>query len=81
MSSTQDGKYIFISSRTYADDSTVNVMDLKDATIVARVSACAAFHKEAGVTVKVDKGSPLLCGIEVDWHPAKVAAVKKSKSK
>lgn len=78
---TKDGKYVFISSRTYADDSTVNVMDLKDATIVGRVSACAACHKEAGVTVKVDKGSPLLCGIEVDWHPAKVAAVKKAKSK
>lgn len=76
---TKDGKYVFISSRTYADDSTVNVMDLKNATIVGRVSACAACHKEAGVTVKVDKGSPLLCGIEMDWNPAKVAAVKKSK--
>jgi len=76
---TKDGKYVFISSRTYADDSTINVMDLKDATIVGRVSACAACHKEAGVTVKVDKGSPLLCGIEMDWSPAKVAAVKKAK--
>ncbi|MGC2062398.1 MAG: YncE family protein [Thermodesulfovibrionales bacterium] len=76
---TKDGKYVFISSRTYADDSTINVMDLKNATIIGRVSACAACHKEAGVTVKVDKGSPLLCGIEMDWSPAKVAAVKKAK--
>ena len=68
---TKDGKYVFVSSRTYADDSRIDVMDLRDATIVARVSACAACHKEAGVTVKVDKGSPLLCGIEMDWNPGK----------
>lgn len=68
---TKDGRYVFVSSRTYGDDSTINVMDLKDATIVARVGACQACHKEAGVTVKVDKGSPLLCGIEMDWHPGK----------
>ena len=68
---TKDGKYVFISSRTYADDSRLDVMELKDATIVAQVSVCAACHKEAGVTVKVDKGSPLLCGIEMDWNPGK----------
>ncbi len=68
---TKDGRYVFISSRTYSDDSTVNVMDLKDATIVTRVSACKACHAEAGVTVRIDKGSPLLCGIEVDWNPGK----------
>ncbi len=68
---TKDGRYAFLSSRTYADDSTINVMDLKDATIVAKVGACACCHKEAGVTVKLDKGSPLLCGIEMDWNPGK----------
>jgi DNA-binding beta-propeller fold protein YncE len=68
---TKDGKYAFLSSRTYADDSTLNVMDMKTHNLVAKVSACAGCHKEAGVTVKVDKGSPLLCGIEVDWSPAK----------
>lgn len=65
---TKDGKYAFLSSRSYADDSTLNVMDMKSHDIVETVSACASCHKEAGVTVKVDKGSPLLCGIEVDWH-------------
>jgi len=74
---TKDGKYVFISSRTYADDSTVNIMDLKDASIVRSVSACAACHKEAGVTVKVDKGSPLLCGIEMDWGTKTAKAAKK----
>ena len=68
---TKDGRYAFLSSRTYGDDSTINVMDLKDATIVAKVGACACCHKEAGVTVKMDKGSPLLCGIEMDWNPGK----------
>ena len=46
-------------------------MDLSNAQIVEKVSACAACHKEAGITVKVDKGSPLLCGIEMDWHAKK----------
>ncbi len=64
---TKDGKYAFLSSRTYEDDSIVAVMDLKNAHIVEKVSACAACHKPAGIEVKVDKGSPLLCGIEVDW--------------
>jgi DNA-binding beta-propeller fold protein YncE len=68
---TADGKYVFIASRTYGDDSTLAVMDLKNATIVEKVSACAGCHKAAGVQVKVDKGSPLLCGIEMDWHTAK----------
>ena len=68
---TKDGKYVLISSRTYADDSKLYVMDLKNANLVESVSACAACHKEAGITVKVDKGSPLLCGIEVDWLQAK----------
>ncbi len=70
---TKDGKYAFLSSRTYGDDSTLNIMDMKNYNIVGKVSACAECHKAAGVTVKVDKGSPLLCGIEVDWSPAKVA--------
>lgn len=62
-----DGKYALISSRTYGDDSILAVMDLKNANIVEQVSACAACHKAYGVEVKIDKGSPLLCGIEVDW--------------
>jgi len=68
---TKDGKYAFLSSRTYADDSTVNIMDMKTSAIVGKVSACVECHKAAGIQVKIDKGSPLLCGIEVDWSPAK----------
>jgi DNA-binding beta-propeller fold protein YncE len=68
---TKDGKYAFVSSRTYADDSTLNVMDMKNYNLVESVSACAGCHKAAGIEVKIDKGSPLLCGIEIDWHAAK----------
>lgn len=68
---TADGKYAFLSSRTYGDDSALNIMDMKNYSIVRKVSACAECHKAAGVQVKVDKGSPLLCGIEIDWHPGK----------
>jgi DNA-binding beta-propeller fold protein YncE len=64
---TSDGKYALISSRTYGDDSILAVMDLKNANIVEKVSACAACHKAYGIEVKMDKGSPLVCGIEVDW--------------
>ncbi len=65
---TKDGKYAFLSSRTYGDDSTLNIMDLKTHDLVGKVSACASCHKGAGVEVKIDKGSPLLCGITIDWH-------------
>ncbi len=65
---TKDGKYVFLSSRTYGDDSTLNIMDLKNYNLVGKVSACAGCHKAAGVEVKIDKGSPLLCGITIDWH-------------
>ncbi len=65
---TKDGKYAFLSSRTYGDDSTLNIMDMKNYNLVGKVSACAACHKAAGVEVKIDKGSPLLCGITIDWH-------------
>lgn len=65
---TKDGKYALVASRTYADDSTLVVMDMKTDNIVQKVSACASCHKASGVEVKIDKGSPLLCGIEVDWQ-------------
>ena len=64
---SKDGKYAFLSSRTYGDDSTLNIMDMKNYNLVGKVSACADCHKAAGVEVKIDKGSPLLCGIEIDW--------------
>ncbi len=66
---TKDGKYAFLSSRTYGDDSKLVVMDRKTDDIVETVSACASCHQKYGIQVKIDKGSPLLCGIEIDWHP------------
>ncbi len=68
---TADGKYALLASRTYGDDSKLVVLNMKNDNIVEEVSACASCHKEAGVTVRIDKGSPLLCGIAVDWHPGK----------
>ncbi len=68
---SKDGKYAFITSRTYGDDSQLDVMDLRNANIVEQVSACVSCHKPNGIEVKIDKGSPLLCGLEIDWHPGK----------
>jgi DNA-binding beta-propeller fold protein YncE len=62
-----DGKTALIAGRTYGDDSQLVLMDVKTHKIGKRVSACAACHKPAGVTVSIDKGSPLLCGMAVDW--------------
>ena len=71
---TVDGKYAFLSSRTYGDDSILSIMEIKDSKIVSTVSACAACHKANGVEVKIDNQSPLLCGIEIDWNPSKAVA-------
>ncbi len=68
---TKDGKYAFLSSRTYSDDSKLFVLDRKSDNLVEEVSACASCHKPNGIEVKMDKGSPLLCGIEIDWNPGK----------
>ncbi len=61
------GKTALIAARTYGDDSTLTLMDVKTRKVEKRVSLCASCHKAAGVTVSIDKGSPLLCGIAVDW--------------
>ena len=66
---TADGKYAFLSSRTYGDDSTLNVMERDNYALVGKISACRACHKANGVEVSIDSGSPLLCGIEMDWNP------------
>lgn len=71
---TADGKYAFLSSRTYGDDSILSIMEIKDSKIVSTVSACAACHKTNGIEVKIDNQSPLLCGIEIDWNPPKAMA-------
>jgi hypothetical protein len=66
---TADGKYVFLSSRTYGVDSQLNIMERASFTIVHSVSACYSCHKANDVEVEMDNASPLLCGIEVDWNP------------
>jgi hypothetical protein len=64
---TKNG-YVLLSSRSYgSDDSLLAVMNMKNDTIVEEVSLCASCHNPAGVKVAIDSGSPLLCGITVDW--------------
>jgi len=65
---SKDGKYAFLTSRTYGDDSIMSVMNMANNDILGSVSVCGACHKANGIEVKIDKGSPLLCGIEIDWH-------------
>lgn len=62
-----DAKTALVSARTYGDDSVLVLMDAKTHQIQKRVSVCASCHKPAGVTVAIDKGSPLLCGMAIDW--------------
>lgn len=66
---TPDGKYAFLSARTNGkDDSRMHVMDRSNYNIVGRVSACGGCHKANGIEVRIDGGSPNLCGIEIAWH-------------
>ncbi len=61
------GTTALIAARTYGDDSQLVLMDAKTHKIEKRISVCASCHKEVGVKVTIDKGSPLLCGIAIDW--------------
>jgi sugar lactone lactonase YvrE len=71
---TADGNYVFLSSRTYGDDSTLNIMQMSDYALVGQISACQACHKANEVEVTIDNNSPLLCGIEMDWNPEPLEA-------
>jgi hypothetical protein len=62
-----DGKTALLAARTYGDDSVLVLMDAKTHQIQKKVSACAGCHKAADVKVSIDKGSPLLCGMAIDW--------------
>lgn len=64
---TPDGKTALIAARTYGDDSVLALMDMKSREIKKRVSVCASCHKPLGLTVSIDKGSPLLCGMAINW--------------
>jgi hypothetical protein len=66
---TKDGKYAFLSARTNGrDDSLMHIMDRSNYNIVGKVSACGTCHKANGVEVRIDGGSPQLCGIEINWQ-------------
>ncbi len=62
-----DGKTALLAARTYGDDSMLVLMDAKSHEIQKRVSVCASCHKPLGLTVSIDKGSPLLCGMAINW--------------
>lgn len=64
---TPDGKTALLAARTYGDDSLLVLMDASTHKIEKKVSVCASCHKPAGVEVSIDKGSPLLCGMAIDW--------------
>jgi len=64
-----DGKYAFLSSRTYGNDSVLNIITRDNFTQVSQISACYGCHKANDVEVEMDNSSPLLCGIEIDWNP------------
>lgn len=64
---TPDGKTALLAARTYGDDSLLVLMDAKTHQIEKRVSVCASCHKPLGLTVSIDKGSPLLCGMAINW--------------
>ncbi len=66
---TPDGKYALAAARTYENDSLLVVINTKTHKIEEQVSACYSCHSTYGVEVTIDQGSPLLCGIEVDWNP------------
>ncbi len=60
--------YVLLASRSYgSDDSLVAVMNMKNDNIVEEISVCASCHNPNGIKVAIDSGSPLLCGITVDW--------------
>jgi DNA-binding beta-propeller fold protein YncE len=61
------GHTALITARTYGEDSVLALMDAKTHQIEKRVSLCAGCHKDTGVKVAIDKGSPLLCGMAVNW--------------
>ena len=69
-SNDKDAKYAFLSSRTYGNDSVLNIVERSTFTQVSQVSACYGCHKANDVEVEMDNASPLLCGIEIDWNPA-----------
>ncbi len=67
MAFSPDGKTVLVTARTYGNDSVVMVMDTKTDKIEKTVSVCYSCHGANGIKVSIDKGSPLLCGIVVDW--------------
>jgi DNA-binding beta-propeller fold protein YncE len=67
MAFTPDGKYVLVTCRTYSDDSIMLTLDAKTHKILKETSLCKRCHQAAGVKIAIDNGSPLLCGITVDW--------------
>jgi len=62
-----DGKKVLLAARTYGNDSVLVEMNAKTHKIEKKISVCYSCHSKYGIEVTIDKGSPLLCGILVDW--------------
>jgi len=65
---TPDGKYALVTCRTYSDDSVMLTIDTKTHEILDETPLCLPCHEDMGVEVTIDQGSPLLCGIAVNWE-------------
>ncbi len=62
-----DGRTALYTARTYDNDSKLVLINTKTHKIEKEVSVCASCHVPNGINVRIDKGSPLLCGITVAW--------------
>ncbi len=61
------GKTALITARTYKNDSELILMDAATHVIEKKVSTCYSCHGAYGIRVRMDNGSPLLCGMTVAW--------------
>ncbi|MDA8325831.1 MAG: YncE family protein [Nitrospiraceae bacterium] len=62
-----DGKTALYAARSYDNDSKLMLINTKTHAVEKEVSVCASCHVPNGIEVRIDKGSPLLCGITVAW--------------
>jgi WD40 repeat protein len=62
-----DGKTALYTARSYDNDSKLMLINEKTHQVEKEISVCASCHEPNGIEVRIDKGSPLLCGIQVAW--------------
>ena len=62
-----DGKTALYTARSYDNDSKLVLLNVKTHKVEKEISVCASCHVPNGIEVRIDKGSPLLCGVTVAW--------------